>query len=314
MEGDAGRSNPYEVTLAGNFAGGERGVTVDLTRLLGLGLSLGDWQNLFKLADIHTEVFDPDLAAARICSCAVRAGIILEDPYDHYPAVSGSVVFCGDGDECEAIRRTILDKVAPWDRTRGPSFAFWVDRGEDGRAGGCAFARRIGFDYGKFPPDPWAYGPEGMLDPVDGILFEASAVSISEDPYTADDAFSFPRTSMTDDIRDFRSGADDLDYISQFYRDTCCDDGHEAELVLVDHAFDDALVECVVKPLWSLPGWLYTDDMYQASELLDSIAWYNDPARVCEYFGVQDVSQLVEAVRPTGELYVEHLCDSHEDL
>lgn len=58
MEGDAGRSNPYEVTLAGSFAGGERGVTVDLTRLLGLGLSLGDWQGLFKLADINSHVFN----------------------------------------------------------------------------------------------------------------------------------------------------------------------------------------------------------------------------------------------------------------
>lgn len=249
--------------------------------------------------------------ATFIYLCAVRAGI-LEDQY--HGLIPWRLEIWGD--EREAIRRTILDKVAPWDRTRGPSFAFWVDRGEDGRAGGCAFARRVGFDYGKFPPDPYilidrAYEPEDVLDPVDGVLFETTAVSISENPYIEDYDFSCPRTSMTDDIRDFRSGADDLGYISHFYSDTCCKSGHGTELVLADHAFDDALVECVVKPLW-LPTWL-DEDKYQAMALLDSIACHNDPALVCEDFGVQDVSQLVEAVRPTGELYVEHLCDSHED-
>ncbi len=249
---------------------------IDLDRVADQ-LTLGEWEDMFQ--DSRGEEDSPAFQAAsdKLYELGVREGLCV--PRDMLP-------HDGDGGPfslytlrplpgmSEAIRGTILDKVASWNRGEGPYDAIWVQRDQDRFATGGVWVTRC----------------EDDDDSIDGMSFDMRTFDVIRDGGA--NRISFER----DDGgcyygMEFRS-TDDPRLLSNIYGDSTAG----MDMVLADHSLDDALVECL-SDAEEYPG----RDRQCGVALLDAIAESRNPEHAFEELGVGNADELARLVMSENE-------------
>lgn len=183
----------------------------------------------------------------------------------------------------EAIRRTVLDKVATWDRGIGPAQSFFLERGDDGSAvGGLCIVRHHrdaieDYEYvGHYDP---SFTAESSID---NYAFFAVPFRIDRE---CNEPF-YEGICSENTMDGFRGGTDDIGDPNRWY------ERDHGKLTPISHELDGALMEAVYRPAWGA-----VDLNPQAVSLLDAIARHDDPALVCEDFGVEEPWQLTDMMK-----------------
>jgi hypothetical protein len=259
--------------------------SVDLSELIPY-LDIQDWEGMYQESLPVTRVvgIGEDDAALRLYKLAREHGLC----DDLSPEISEHlgwyrVSAAQNGSLHEAIRRTVLDRVATWDRGIGPAQSFFLERGDDGDAVGALCVKR----HHRHAIEDYVY--VGQYDTflsaetsIDGYGFFAA-------PLRIDSAYNEPYYEgicSENTMDDFRGGTDDIGNPDRWYVRP------HGELTPISHELDEALLEAVYRPAWGA-----FDLNPKAVDLLDSIARHDDPALVCEDFGVEEPWQLADMMQ-----------------
>jgi hypothetical protein len=249
---------------------------IDLDRIAD-HLTLGEWEDLFQ--DSRGEEDSPAFQAAsdKLYELGVCEGLCV--PRDLLPHDGDSGPFSLYSlrplpGMSEAIRGTILDKVATWNRGEGPYDAIWVQRDQDRFATGGVWVTRC----------------EDDDDSIDGMSFDMRTFDVIRDGGA--NRISFER----DDGgcyygMEFRS-TDDPRLLSNVYDNPVAG----MDIVLADHSLDDALVECL-SDAEEYPG----RDRQCGVALLDAIAESRNPEHALEELGVGNADELARLIVSENE-------------
>jgi hypothetical protein len=282
-------TNPYEVGVSVFEKGYMKpigGTTIDLSKLLPY-LGIKDWEEMFQesLPDFNGVAgIGEDDAMLRLYMLAREHGLcddLSPDIREHLGWYC--VTATKNGSLHEAIRRTVLDKVATWNRGIGPAQSFFLERNDDGSAvGGLCVVR-----HHRYTIEDYIY--VGRYDPsftaessIDNYAFFAAPFKIDRERNEPFYEGIYSENTMDG----FRWGTDYIGDPNRWY------ERDHGKLTPISHELDGALMEAVYRPAWGA-----VDLNPQAVDLLDAIARHDDPALVCEDFGVEEPWQLADMMK-----------------
>jgi hypothetical protein len=240
---------------------------LDLDRIADL-LTLGEWEDLFQ---------DSQAASERLYELGVREGLCVPRemlPHDGDAGPFSLYSLRPLPGMSEAIRGTILDKVATWNRAEGPSDAIWVERDQDWLATGGVWVTRC----------------EDDDDSIDGMSFDMRTFEVIRDGGSNRISFEHDDGGCFYGM-EFRS-ADDQLLLTNIYGSSFVG----MDMVLADHSLDDALVECL-SDAEEYPR----RDRQCGVALLDAIAESRNPEHAFEELGVGNADELARLVMSENE-------------